>query len=131
MSTLTRFLALAATLVALTACSAHSGAHSPSASSAPTVDATEVSSSLICDRLADLGGTYTPDPAPELYVTEQGDCGPLIVYRFARASLRDKWLRASLEFGGIYVVGPDWAVPVDDTSTAELVASRLGGTVRS
>src|SRR5207245_2196143 len=76
---------------------------------------------------AKLGCTFTEDTGGhELYTADQGECGPLTLYRFTGPSTRDAWLKAAQTVGGDYVVGPDWVVAADSPAAAASARAKVG-----
>jgi hypothetical protein len=54
--------------------------------------------------------------------------GDVIVATFASAANRDQWVHQSIVSGLGTIVGPLWAVGVEDTADTKAVVSALGGT---
>lgn len=70
----------------------------------------------------------------QLFTREDVSCAfggeDVNIVTFGSASAKASYLEAAGEFGGIYVEGSDWVVGVEQQGTAEVVKSRLGGTIR-
>jgi hypothetical protein len=63
----------------------------------------------------------------ELYTSDQGSCGDLILYLFKGEPQRDDWLAAAQATGGNYVVGPTWIVSAREPASARSAQAVVGG----
>ncbi|WP_238005551.1 hypothetical protein KZZ52_42395 [Dactylosporangium sp. AC04546] len=67
----------------------------------------------------------------QLFSKETGRCmlgdDEVTIAVFDTPQLRDEWVKAGKQFGGNYVVGPNWAAGMDRLNTAATVAEKLKG----
>ena len=90
----------------------------------------------LVDALAAKGITCTGfSLGEELYTRSNATCSlsedlSLDVATFASGENRDNWINTAKNFGGVFVVGANWAVSVNDPDTAKRIRGAIGGTVR-
>lgn len=128
--------ALALVAVLVVGCSSSGGKHGspaaiPSNDPAPVIAPVHDLAGL-CTK---MGGDFIEaDGEHELGTSDQGSCSDdptTLVYWFGSDTARDRWLSVALEAGGNYVIGPRWAIDVDDPQKAAFIAAQTGGQVRS
>ncbi len=80
-----------------------------------------------------IGCTDYQASGGQMLAREVGRCQldgqAVYLHTFPDSTTRDQWLEVARVAGGVFAVGPDWAVQTFSGATTQVAAERLGGKV--